>query len=154
MHQRRPVGAQIGGHPVDNRVHQVEDHSNPVGNPLLGAAHCLGVEGHHWWVAAHNLDWWSLGCTAAILAWATLAEPRLRPNISTAGWDDVLRRDNDVNCVAPRGTTLRPVLDMLLHHDPEERSSRPVDFSLLGGAHETPSLSQLEEFGRELGVWS
>ena len=56
MHQRRPVGAQIGGHPVGNRVHQVADHSNPVGNPLLGAAHCLEVEGHHWWVAARNPD--------------------------------------------------------------------------------------------------
>ena len=50
------MGAQIGGHPVDNRVHQVADHSNPDGNPLLGAAHCLGVEGHHWWVAARNPD--------------------------------------------------------------------------------------------------
>jgi hypothetical protein len=50
------VGAQIGGHPVDNRVHQVGDHSNPVGNPPLGAAHYLGVEDHHWWVAARNPD--------------------------------------------------------------------------------------------------
>ena len=94
------------------------------------------------------LDWWSLGCTAAILAWATLAEPPVRPKINTSGWHDACRRDQDINRVAPRGAALRPVLEMLLHHDPEERSSRPVDFSLIGQDQETASWSSFEQFAQ------
>ena len=77
------------------------------------------------------LDWWSLGCTAALLAWATLAEPGLRPKIASSSWAEPHRRDDDLLRVAPRGCPLRPVLDMLLDHDPDARSVMAVDSSLM-----------------------
>ena len=71
------------------------------------------------------LDYWSLGCTSACLAWSAAADPPLRSKITLADWGCTQARNRDLARVAPRGSPLRPVLDMMLHMDPDERGRMP-----------------------------
>ena len=75
------------------------------------------------------VDWWSLGCAAACLAWAASEDPPLRTKIFLRAWDDALVRNRDLETVAPSGCPLRPVLDMLLHMCPDERGTMPLAFA-------------------------
>ena len=85
------------------------DHSWPKSQTEL---HCLVVPA---------IDWWSLGCVGGCLAWA-MNVPGKRPEISTNDWNDSAVRKQHLNRVAQVGTTLRRVLDMLLHDMPLSRS--------------------------------
>ena len=70
------------------------------------------------------VDLWSLGCTAACLAWAS-GDPPLRKKIMLVAWGEAQARDRDLDRVASRGSPLRPVLDMLLSTYPDDRGLRP-----------------------------
>ena len=63
------------------------------------------------------VDWWSLGCSGAYLAWAATAEPRQRPQIRPNEWGSAQVRDRHLQRVSPVGSYLRPVLDNLLDYD-------------------------------------
>ena len=73
------------------------------------------------------VDWWSLGCSGACLAWAAMAEPRRRPQFFLEKFGSAESRDRELERVCPVGTYLRPVLDTLLDMDPNKRR-------LVGGA--------------------
>ena len=73
-------------------------------------------------VVCPAVDWWALGCSAALLACA-LNEPGQRPNIRTDEWAFEAVRSKQKARVAPVGHFLRPVLDLLLQQEPCRRQS-------------------------------
>ena len=77
------------------------------------------------------VDLWSFGCTSACLAWSASGDPPLRKRINMEAWGQAQARDRDLDRVAPRGSPLRPVLDMLLHMDPDERGRLPEMITLM-----------------------
>ena len=68
------------------------------------------------------VDWWALGCSAALLACA-LNEPAHRPMIRTDEWAFEAVRSKQKARVAPVGHFLRRVLDLLLQQEPCRRQS-------------------------------
>ena len=77
------------------------------------------------------VDLWSFGCTSACLAWSAADDPHLRKKISMDAWGQKQARDRDLDQLAPRGSPLRPVLDMLLDMDPDERGQWPEMITLM-----------------------
>ena len=98
------------------------------------------------------LDWWSLGCTTALLAWSTLAEPdQGRPLIEMSLWADLDIRHRDIAHISPPSCPLRPILDMLLDPDPWGRYVLPLEMSAVHRCPTSPAVSvdsQSEEGSR------
>ena len=85
------------------------------------------------------VDWWSLGCTGAYLAWSTTAVFHKRPQIRTDEWASREVRDRHLERVSPIGTYLRPVLENLLDQVPTRRRMGAEWFrDMKEGAHIPP----------------
>ena len=103
-------------------------HKGPMSQEQLHRAVCPAI------------DWWSLGCVGGYLAWGSEV-PTRRERIRTNEWVHTCLRNKQLDKIAPHGTFLRPVLEMLLHPDPSKRQ----DYKILS---EMRRRANLEIWGR------